>query len=72
MSHRKIQDLVGANDPIVKSMLRHWKAGLRDGDFHWAVRDEFPNITLAQFNDAAIVAWNRIRAGSSAGCADER
>jgi hypothetical protein len=48
-------------------MLRHWQSGKRDGDFHTAVRDEFPFVSLERYNAAADAAWAQIcRQNSSA------
>lgn len=42
---------------VTAAMLRHWRAGLRDMSFHSAVRAEFPDLSLAEYNGCADAAW---------------
>ena len=45
---------------LKESMRANWAAGLRYPRFHFAVRQDYPTATLAEFNEAAEAVWAEV------------
>ena len=51
------------DETLHASMRYHWQAGLRPPEFQWAVRRDFPSVTLGDFNTAAGEVWSELEPG---------